>query len=38
MNTTYGILDEEDISVKQIILFLAKLSQKSENYITDIAK
>ena len=38
MKTTYGILDEEDISVKPITLFLATLSQKSKNYINDIAK
>ena len=38
MDQIYKVLDEEDISAKQIILYLATLSKKSENVIVNIVK
>ena len=38
LDQIFKVLDEEDISVKQIIPCLASLSKKSENVITNIFK
>ena len=38
MDQIFKVLDEEDISAKQIILRLATLSKKSENVIANIVK
>ena len=38
LNQIFNVLDEEDISLRQIIPYLATLSKKNENFIANIVK